>query len=218
MVRWLESIRTEASAVWFLGDTFDYWFEYRYVVPKGYVRFLGKLAELADAGVELHFFTGNHDVWLFDYLPEELGAVIHRYPLITELLGATFFLAHGDEADNAPTFRLLRSLFHSAFCQRLYGAIHPRWSSALAQRWSYRSRWSHADNPESVLPYVSFAESVVRTNPDVSYLIFGHLHRAVDRQLAPPSAVPRLLILGDWLTSPTSLRWDGHTLTQQLIP
>jgi UDP-2,3-diacylglucosamine hydrolase len=219
IVRWLESIEGDAEAVWFLGDTFDYWFEYRYVVPKGYVRFLGKLAEMADAGTEVHFLTGNHDVWLFGYLSDELGATIHRSAVITEIHGATFFLAHGDEADDSLNYRLLRSLFHSRFCQRLYGGIHPRWAAGLARHWSYRSRASHGERrEESLLPYVKFAEAVAGAYPEVDYIVMGHLHRAADRQLAPPAATPRLLILGDWLTAPTCLRQDEQGLTQHIIP
>jgi UDP-2,3-diacylglucosamine hydrolase len=215
MVRWLESIREDAEELWFLGDTFDYWFEYRHVVPKGYVRFFGKLAELADAGVKIHFFTGNHDVWLFDYLPQQLGAVIHRTPLIVDLLGTTFFLAHGDEADSTASFRLLRTLFHSPFCQRLYAAIHPRWSIALAHRWSYHSRLSHPDKLDSLLPCIDFARAVVQSDPGIAYLICGHFHCPLELPLSPPEALPRLFVLGDWLTSPACLRWDGHTLSRQ---
>ena len=99
LVRWLDSIKEDASAIWFLGDLFDYWYEYKYVVPKGHVRFLGKLAELADRGIEIHIFIGNHDIWMFDYLPKEIGAIIHRDTLTVDLLGKRFFLGHGDEVD-----------------------------------------------------------------------------------------------------------------------
>ena len=88
LVRWLESIKDEAMAIYFLGDMFDYWYEYKYVVPKGFTRFLGKLAELSDSGIEIHIFIGNHDIWMFDYLPNEIGAVIHRDVLTTDLLGS----------------------------------------------------------------------------------------------------------------------------------
>ena len=99
LVRWLDSIKDEAMAIYFLGDMFDYWYEYKYVVPKGFVRFLGKLAELSDNGVEIHIFIGNHDIWMFDYLPKEIGAIIHRDVLTVDLLGKRFFLGHGDEVD-----------------------------------------------------------------------------------------------------------------------
>ena len=101
LVRWMDRIAPDAAAIYFLGDMFDYWYEYRYVVPRGHVRFLGKLAELHDAGVEIHLFIGNHDIWMFDYLPAEVGAVIHRGPLTVELLGHHFFYRSGDDSDVA---------------------------------------------------------------------------------------------------------------------
>ena len=121
LVRWLDSIKDSAIAVWFLGDMFDYWYEYKYVVPKGFTRFLGKVAELADSGVEIHFLTGNHDVWMFDYLPTELGATVHDGPVTIDLLGRRFFLGHGDEVDDRScAFQLMRRLFRNRFCQWLY--------------------------------------------------------------------------------------------------
>jgi len=96
LVRFLDSIKEKASAVYLLGDMFDFWNEYRYVVPKGYSRFLGKLSELTDNGVEVHFFAGNHDLWTYGYLEEECGVIVHKAPVTTEIYGKVFFLAHGD--------------------------------------------------------------------------------------------------------------------------
>lgn len=96
LVNFLDSIKHKAAAVYLLGDMFDFWYEFRTVVPKGYTRFLGKLSELTDMGVEVHFFTGNHDIWCGDYLTRECGVVIHREPLTTEIYGKEFYLAHGD--------------------------------------------------------------------------------------------------------------------------
>lgn len=133
LVRWLDSIKENALAVYFLGDIFDYWYEYKYVVPKGFTRFLGKLAELADSGVEIHIFIGNHDIWMFDYLPNEIGAIIHRDVLTTDLLGKRFFLGHGDEVDyRSKAFRFIRAVFRNKFCQWLYAGIHPRWTFGFA--------------------------------------------------------------------------------------
>ena len=97
LVRWLQSIEEEARAVYFLGDMFDYWFEYRAVVPRGHVRFLGQVAQMSDRGIEIHFFAGNHDVWFADYMQTELGAQVHHHAVVVELDGKTFRLAHGDE-------------------------------------------------------------------------------------------------------------------------
>lgn len=150
LVRWLDSIKEDASAIWFLGDLFDYWYEYKYVVPKGHVRFLGKLAELADRGIEIHIFIGNHDIWMFDYLPKEIGAIIHRDTLTVDLLGKRFFLGHGDEVDfRSKAFRLIRAIFRNKFCQWLYAGIHPRWTFGFALGWSLNSRKSGLEKQEA---------------------------------------------------------------------
>ena len=96
LVRFLDSIKEKAAAVYLLGDMFDFWYEYKYVVPKGFTRFLGKLSELTDMGVEVHYFTGNHDIWAYGYLEKECGVILHKKPETTEIYGKIFFLAHGD--------------------------------------------------------------------------------------------------------------------------
>ena len=114
LVRFLDSIKHKASAVYLLGDMFDFWYEFKTVVPKGYTRFLGKVSELTDLGVEVHFFIGNHDIWCGDYLEKECGVILHREPLTTEIYGKEFYLAHGDGlGDPDAGFKLLRLLFHS---------------------------------------------------------------------------------------------------------
>ena len=120
---------------------FDFWYEFRLVVPKGYTRFLGKLSELTDMGVEVHFFTGNHDLWCGDYLTRECGVTIHREPVTTEIYGKEFYLAHGDGlGDPDKKFKLLRTMFHSRTLQTLFSAIHPRWSMDLGLNWAKHSR------------------------------------------------------------------------------
>ena len=145
----LDSIRDDAQAVYLLGDVFDFWFEYRNLVPKGMVRFLGKLAELTDGGVEVHLFTGNHDIWTFGYLERECGVKVHRNPETLDLkVGnktSRFFLAHGDGlGEKSLTFRLIRRIFHNHTCQWLFGNIFPaNLGSELGMRWAYYSRKKH---------------------------------------------------------------------------
>ena len=212
LVRWLDHIKADASAVWLLGDVFDYWYEYKYVVPKGHIRFLGKLAELADSGIEIHIFIGNHDVWIFDYLPKEIGAVIHREPLTIDLLGKRFFLAHGDEVDDRSwSFRLLRAIFRNRLCQWLYASIHPRWTFGFALGWSLNSRKKglkqYQGEQEEYL--VAFAQHYLQSHPDINFFIFGHRHIMLDLELKPES---RLLITGDWMVLFSYIEWDGTTL------
>ena len=149
LVNFLDSIKYKASAVYLLGDMFDFWYEFKTVVPKGYTRFLGKLSELTDIGVEVHFFTGNHDIWCGDYLTKECGVIMHREPLTTEIYGKEFYLAHGDGlGDPDKKFKFLRSMFHNEFLQVLFSAIHPRWSMELGLNWAKQSRLKRIDGKE----------------------------------------------------------------------
>src|SRR5690554_5132748 len=121
MCRWLDEIKEDALAIYLLGDIFDYWYEYKYVVPKGFTRLLGKLGELTDSGVEVHFFIGNHDLWLTDYLAKECGLILHFKPYITTIHGKKFFLAHGDGlGDDSRSYRFLRRIFHSKFLRKCF--------------------------------------------------------------------------------------------------
>ena len=142
LVRWLQSIEDEARAVYFLGDMFDYWFEYRAVVPRGHVRFLGQVAQMSDRGIEIHFFAGNHDVWFADYMQTELGAQVHHHAVVVELDGKTFRLAHGDEeyCGYRRMDKFLYRLFRCRLAQTLYAAVHPRWTVGFALSCSLRSR------------------------------------------------------------------------------
>jgi len=222
LVRWLDTVKTDASAVWLLGDIFDYWYEYKYVVPKGYVRFLGKLAELSDSGIEIHIFIGNHDIWMFDYLPKEVGAIIHREPLTIDLLGKKFFLAHGDEVDNRSwSFQLLRKIFRNRFCQWLYAGIHPRWTFGFAMGWSLNSRKSGLKKKEAAkyegeeAEYlVCFAKEHLKTHPDINFFLFGHRHILLDLMLSRSS---RILVIGDWMTLFSYVEWDGEELALKLF-
>ncbi|MDR1407721.1 MAG: UDP-2,3-diacylglucosamine diphosphatase [Tannerella sp.] len=216
LVRWLDRIGPQACAVYFLGDMFDYWYEYRHVAPRGFVRFLGKLAELADSGVEIHLFTGNHDIWMFDYLPRETGAVIHRGPEIVDLMGKRFFLAHGDEVGKRPPMlRLLQAMFRNRICQLLYASIHPRWTFAFARWWSYSSRKNGMNGQTTeaqerkIACLVDFAKSFLQAHPDIDYFIFGHRHVLFDTKL---NATSRLLIAGDWMQLFSFIEWDGDSL------
>ncbi len=216
LVRWLDRIKDDAHAIYFLGDMFDYWYEYKHVVPKGHVRFLGKLAELSDRGVEIHLFIGNHDIWMFDYLPNEIGAIIHQGPLTIDLLGKRFFLAHGDEVGKRSFgFRFLQAMFRNKVCQFFYSGIHPRWTFGFATRWSLSSRKKGLPAPDANPKIIAghlivFANDYLQTHPDIDYFIFGHCHIPLDMALTPTS---RFLITGEWLTHFSYIQWDGNQLS-----
>lgn len=213
LCRWLDGVKQDALAIYLLGDMFDYWYEYKYVVPKGFTRTLGKLAELSDSGVEVHFFTGNHDLWLTDYLAKECGMILHFEPHITTIQGKKFFLAHGDGlGDTSRSFRFLRRIFHSNFLRKCFSAIHPRWTIPLAHAWSNSSR----DNG-GVTPYlgeerehlVRFAKEKLKEEPDINYFVFGHRHVLLDLPIAEDS---RVIMLGDWITLFSYAEFDGDRL------
>lgn len=216
LVRFLDSVKEKAGAVYLLGDIFDFWHEYKLVVPKGYTRLLGKLSELTDLGVEVHFFTGNHDIWAYDYLEKECGLIMHRQAQTVELGDKVFFLAHGDGlGDPDPKFKLLRFIFHNRICQKLFAAIHPRWGMDLGLRWAEHSRLRHeaAEPPrylgEDKEHLVLFAKDYLCSHPDVNYFIFGHRHIELDLMLSRDA---RLFILGDWISQFTYAVFDGEQL------
>lgn len=222
LVRFLDSIKHKAAAIYLLGDMFDFWNEYRYVVPKGYTRFLGKLSELTDMGVEVHFFTGNHDLWTYGYLEEECGLIVHHKPQTVEIYDKVFFLAHGDGlGDPDKKFKFLKAMFHNRTCQRLLNAIHPRWGLSLGLNWAKHSRLKRADGKEE--PYmgekkeflVRFAKQYMRSHKDIDYFMFGHRHIELDLMLSKKT---RLMILGDWIWQFTYAVFDGeHMFMEEYV-
>jgi len=221
LVRFLDSIKTKAAAVYLLGDLFDFWHEYRYVVPKGFTRFLGKLSELTDMGVEVHFFTGNHDIWCHGYLAEECGVKMHYKPETVELYGKVFYLAHGDGlGDDNKRFKLLRSIFHNRVCQVLFASLHPRWGMWFGLTWAKHSRLKHMKGGDTPYlgerePLVRYAHEYVTTHPEINYFIFGHRHIELDMQVARQS---RLIVLGDWISQFSYAVYDGeHMFLEEYV-
>ena len=222
LVRFLDSIKDKAAAVYLRGDMFDFWYEWRYVVPKGYTRFLGKLSELTDMGAEVHYFTGNHDIWAYDYLEKECGVVLHKKPLTVELYGKLFLLAHGDGlGDPAPGFKVIRWIFHNRFCQWAFSSLHPRWAMWFGLKWAQHSRMKRPGGEEP--PYmgedrehlVLYTKEYQRQHSDIDFFIYGHRHIEVDLQLQPylrGDKKARMMILGDWISHFTYVVWDGDHL------
>lgn len=222
LVNFLDQIKDKAAAIYLLGDMFDFWYEFKTVVPKGYTRFLGKLSELTDMGVEIHFFTGNHDIWCDDYLEKECGLIIHKKPLTTEIYGKEFYLAHGDGlGDSDKKFQFLRSLFHNKILQALFSCIHPRWSIAFGLNWAKHSRLKRENGKEPDYMgedkeyLVLYTKEYLKSHPDINYFIYGHRHIELDLQLSKTS---RVLILGDWISLFTYAVFDGeHLFMEQYI-
>ena len=200
LVRFLDSIKEDAKALYLLGDIIDFWYEFKTVVPRGFTRFFGKIAELTDRGIEVHWFTGNHDIWLFDYLPAEIGVIIHRQTLVADIDGKKVLMAHGDGlGDDSTAYQFMHRFFRNRLCQRLFSAVHPRWTVAFAHNWSRHSRLTGGDNGfngEDNERLVSYAKEVLKTQ-HIDYFIFGHRHIMLDLMIARDS---RVLILGDWIS------------------
>lgn len=216
VVRFLLSVKEQASDIYLMGDVLDYWYEYRTVVPRGFVRFFGALAELADAGVRLHWFIGNHDIWLFDYVRDEIGVEVVDGWRVDEICGKRFFLSHGDGLGRLkPGFRFIRKLFRNKLCQKLYAAIHPRWTVGLAHAWSAGNRdFAHYRRPRykgpDRDPLALFAKEYLRdVDPGIDYFVFGHEHLLVREQVGPRS---QMVILGDWLTRMSYAVFDGQNI------
>ena len=216
LVRFLDEIKGKARAVYLLGDMFDFWYEWKYCVPKGYTRFLGKLSELTDMGVEVHYFTGNHDIWMYGYLEEECGVVMHRKDETVELYGRVFYLAHGDGlGDPDRKFRLIRGMFHSRLCQRMFSMLHPRWSMWFGMTWAKHSRMKRGGGQEP--PFmgedreclVRYTKRYMRDHTNIDYFIYGHRHIELDLMLGDDT---RMMVIGDWIQQFTYVVFDGDNL------
>ncbi len=211
LVSWLDEAAGDAKTIFLLGDIFDFWFEYRTVVPKGFVRLLGKIASLTDKGIEVHYFTGNHDMWAFGYFEKELGVTMHRKPFQTELLGKSFYIGHGDglgPGDHG--YKLLKAFFSCRFCQKLFSFLHPGFGMGLARFFSARSRIANENNPEvfhgkeKEILY-QFCKNVLQTH-HVDYFVFGHRHLPLDLDVAPGV---RYINTGDWVRYFSYAVYDG---------
>ncbi|MDR2126915.1 MAG: UDP-2,3-diacylglucosamine diphosphatase [Prevotellaceae bacterium] len=212
-VNWLDNIKADAEMVFLLGDIFDFWFEYKYVVPRGFTRVLGKIAELTDNGIPVHFLTGNHDMWTFDYLENETGVTVHKHPFEIILHGKTFFLAHGDGLGNDDKkYMFLKRLFSCKPVQRIFAFLHPRIGIGIAQTWSNHSRLSKGlsetfnENTDRLL---AFAKQKL-TEKHIDFFIFGHRHTPIQVNLSNGSI---FTIAGEWIHGKEYAVFDGKTLT-----
>jgi len=210
LVRWLDAVKTDATEVFLMGDVFDFWFEYKTVVPRGYIRLLGKLAELSDAGIKLYFFKGNHDMWMFNYFEKELGATIITNELVIERGGKKFFLHHGDGlGPGDEMYKVLKKFFRSKLCQWLFARIHPNLGIGVANYWSQNSRISNGKKenpkPDEQEWLVAYCNDVLKATY-YDYLVFGHRHLPLDIQLNEKS---RYINLGEWINAYSYAEFDG---------
>ena len=221
LVEFLQSIKPDCLELYLLGDMFDFWFEYKHVVPKGHVRFLAELANFTDQGIKVHFFTGNHDIWAFDYLAKECGVILHTSMMETTINGKSFLIGHGDGLNpNDKGYLFLRNAFHNRFLQRCFRFIHPDWGITLANKWSSHSRLKGngqieargylGDDKEEIVIY---CRNILKEH-HVDYFIFGHRHLPLNLELEPNS---HYINTGDWITHFSYAIFDGEKVSLEKI-
>ncbi len=214
IVAWLDHIKTDAKELYLVGDIFDFWFEYASVVPKGYIRFLGKLAELADLGVKITLFKGNHDMWMFGYLKQELGAEVVSNEKVLQIDEKRFYIHHGDGLGPGDAkYKFLKKIFRSRFCQWLFARLHPNLGIGIATRWSKHSRIAN-NNEEKFLGeenewLIVYSKEILQ-GEHYDYFIFGHRHLPYERTIGNQSTIVNL---GEWINYNTYAVWDGEQLT-----
>ena len=219
IVRWLDMIARDAHAIYLVGDVFDFWFEYKTVVPKGWVRLLGKLAELRDKGIELYFFTGNHDMWIFQYFEDELGIPTFRSPITKTIDTKTFYIGHGDglgPGDHG--YKFIKKVFANPLCQWLFERFHPNFGVGMANFWSNRSRKYNKEAEhflgETKEWLLIYANEYLDQHP-IDYFIFGHRHLPIDYKLKNGNS--RYINLGEWLHFNSYAVWDGENMELQFF-
>jgi len=216
IVRWLKEIEKDALEVYLVGDIFDFWFEYKYVVPKGFVRFLGQIAHMCDSGIKVHFFAGNHDTWVGKYISNELGAIVHEKSYTPTLFDKKFYIAHGDEVgkiDRGMVF--LKWAFRNPFLQWCFARLHPNLAFGFASVWSHKSRSKHIKEkfediylPKEYL-YV-FSKKLIEKN-HYDYFVFGHRHMPMKIDIGDTA---KYVNTGTWLDNEaTYAEFDGSTMS-----
>ncbi len=225
LVALLDSIADEVGTLVLLGDIFDFWFTYKHVVPRGFSRFIGKLAQLSDQGVTIHYFIGNHDMWVFDYFEKEIGAIMHSEPEILQLNGQRVLLGHGDGLEkNDPTYNFLKRVFRCRCNQRLFAMVHPWIGFSIANKWSNSSRKSHGDtaqhyrgdDQEGIYQYAKARLE----EEDFQYAIFGHRHGSISRPISLPLIGRNALYcnLGNWIEQRDYAMLNDETLHIMTFP
>lgn len=215
VVAWLDRIKTDAAEVFLVGDVFDFWFEYKTVVPRGHVRLLGKIAELTDAGIPVHFFIGNHDMWVFDYLPKETGVIVHREPIQRTFGTKTFYIGHGDglgPGDHG--YKFIKKVFRNKVCQWLFARLHPNLGIGLANFWSKTSRSHTGEVDRKFLgaqnEWLAIYCKEILKNKHYDFFIFGHRHLPMEIPVGDNSLY---LNLGDWINHFSYAVFNGEHLS-----
>ena len=213
IVRWLDFIAPTCSELFLMGDVFDFWFEYKYVVPKGFIRLQGKLAQMADAGIKIYFFKGNHDMWVYDYFTKEIGLQIVSDELLIERNSKRFYLHHGDGlGPGDKKYKFLRKIFRNPVCQWIFGMVPPRIGIGIANGWSAHSR--AASNVEEMFvsedkEWLAVYAKAELQKAHYDYFVFGHRHLPLEIKLSENSTYVNI---GEWLNFNSYGVFDGQTM------
>lgn len=214
IVRWLDSIKSDAEEIYLVGDIFDFWWEYKYTIPKGQTRLLGKIAELTDNGIKVHFFTGNHDLWMRDYFVQELGVTVNHAPIKKIYNQKSFLIGHGDGLGPGDKwYKFLKKCFTNPFLIWCFNALHPNIGFLIARRSSKRSRITTGDSDKQFLGddnewLMSYCKEISKIE-HTDFYIFGHRHLPLDLKPTPTS---RYINLGEWINDCSYAVFDGEKL------
>jgi UDP-2,3-diacylglucosamine hydrolase len=213
VVRWLNTIVPEAREIYLVGDIFDFWWEYKLVVPRGFTRFLGTISTITDGGIPVHFFTGNHDMWVGNYLSDECGLIIHTSPFTATFDSKKFHIAHGEGlGSNNTGYKILLSIFRNKPLRVLYSMMHPSIGVGIGHKWSLNSRLAKGISMdflgEEKEDLINYSKSVAEKEK-IDYFIYGHRHLALSYKLGQG---PKIIFLGDWIKSGSFAEWDGQDL------
>ncbi|MGB0403841.1 MAG: UDP-2,3-diacylglucosamine diphosphatase [Salibacteraceae bacterium] len=214
IVKWLEEVSIDAAEIFLVGDVFDFWYEYKHAIPKGHVRIQGKIAELTDRGIKIHYFIGNHDMWAFNYFEEELGVKMYRESAEFEWSGKKFLIGHGDGLGPGDYgYKFIKKVFANPLLQWAFGWIHPNIGIGIANFWSQTSRKANHGTDEVFLGeenewLATYCRDVLKTKY-FDYFIFGHRHLPLDIKVGDTS---RYINLGEWVNYTTYAVFDGENL------
>lgn len=215
IIRFLVEAQKDASDIYLVGDIFDFWFEYKTVAPRGFIRLLGKLAELSDNGIKLHIFTGNHDMWIFDYIPSEINAQLYRFPIEKNFNGKTFLIGHGDGLGPGDRgYKFMKNFFASKFCQWMFARLHPNLGMGIANFWSRKSRMANQIRDQYYLgddkEFITIYCNDTLKSKHYDFFVFGHRHLPLDVLLSNKKS--RYINLGEWVINPHYAVWDGEEM------
>lgn len=209
LINWLNTIKADASHIYIVGDLFDYWYEYKSVVPKGYFELFATMKSIVDSGISITYLKGNHDLWHYGYLTDQLGITIATGPIISDLNGHKFYITHGDGIGKGDIgYKIIKSILRNRFCQQLFGAIHPTLGLPLMRYMSKRSRVSHKHVANPTAHHHQYCQDTLLQQPDIDYFIMGHIHHKEITDIGQA----KYINLGDWTSAYSYAKWDGEQM------